>query len=265
MKYSMPVSPVLHHLLEFAQIHAHWVSDAIRPSRPLLPSSPLASNLSWHQGLFQWVGSLHQLATVLELQLQHQSFNEYSGLISFRIDWFDLLAVQDSLKSLFQYHSVKACILQYSAFFMIHLLPTYMTTGKTIDLTVWTFVSKVMALLFNMFRLLIAFHPRSKCLLISYTVILEPQKRKSIPVSTFSPSICHEVIGPDAMILVFWMLSFKPTFSLSPFTIIKKLFSSCCKGGVICISEVIDISPSNLDSSLCFSQPDISHDTLHRS
>ena len=155
MKYSMPVSPVLHYLLEFAQIHAHWVSDAIWPSHPLLPSSPLASNLSWHQGLFQWVGSLCQLATVLELQLQHQSFNEYSGLISFRIDWFDLLAVQDSLKSLFLHHNVKACILQCSAFFMIHLLPTYMTAGKTIDLTVWTFVSKVMALLFNMLSRLV--------------------------------------------------------------------------------------------------------------
>ena len=165
--------------------------------------------------------------------------NEYSGLISFRIDWLDLLAVQRTLKSLFQHHSSKASILWCSAFFMVQLLHPYMTTGKTTALTRWTFVSKVMSPLFFFFifklyiivlvlpnikmnppqvymcvRFLICclglsvFLPRSKQLLISWLqslsgVILEPKKIKSVTVSTFSPSICHEVMGPDAMILVF--------------------------------------------------------------
>ena len=112
----------------------------------------------------------------------------------------------------------------YSAFFTVQLSHPYMTTGKTITLTRWTFVGKVMSLLLNMLsRLVITFHPRSKCLLISWlqspsVVILEPKKIKSDTVSTVSPSISYEVMGPDAMIFVFWMLSFKPTFSLSSFT-----------------------------------------------
>ena len=133
--------------------------------------------------------------------------NEYSGLISFRIDWLDLFAVQETLKSLLQHHSSKASILRHSAFFKAQLSHPYMTTGKNIALTRWTFVGKVMSLLFNMLsRWSIAFLPRSKCLLISWlqspsAVILEPQKIKS---DTVSPSICHEVMGLDAMILVFW-------------------------------------------------------------
>ena len=104
----------------------------------------------------------------MEFQLQHQSFSDYSGLISFRIDWFDLLAVQGTLKSLLQHHSSKATILRFSAFFMVQLSYPYMTTEKTIALTMWTFVGKVMSLFFNMLsRLVIAFLPRSKCLLIS--------------------------------------------------------------------------------------------------
>ena len=141
--------------------------------------------------------------------------NEHPGLISFRIDSLDLLAVQGTLKSLLQHHHSKASILQCSAFFIVQLSYYYMTTGKTIALTRWTFVSKGMSLLFNMLsRLVITFLPRSKRLLISWlqspsAVILEPRKIKS---ATVSPSICHKVMGPDAMILVFWMLSFKPTF-----------------------------------------------------
>ena len=141
--------------------------------------------------------------------------NEYSGLISFRIDWFDLLAVQGTLKSLLQHHSSKASILQHSAFFIVQLSHPYVTTGKTITLTRWTFVSKVMSLLFNMLsRLVIAFPPRSKHLLISWlqspsAAILKSKKIKSHTVFIVSPSICHEVMGPDAMILVFWMLSFE--------------------------------------------------------
>ena len=135
--------------------------------------------------------------------------NEHPGLISFRRDWLDLLAVQGTLKSLQQHHSSKASILQCSAFFTVQLSHPYMTTGKTIALTRWTFVGKVMSLLFNMlFKLVITFLPRSKRLLISWlqspsSVILEPPKIKSDTVSTVSPSICHEVMGPDAMMLVF--------------------------------------------------------------
>ena len=153
--------------------------------------------------------------------------NEYPGLISFRMDWLDLLAVQRTLKSLLQHHSSKASILWRSAFFTVQLSHPHMTTGKNIVLTRRTFVGKVMSLLFNMLSwLVITFLLRSKSLFISWlqspsAVILEPRKIKSETVSTVYPSICHEVTGPDAMILVFWMLSSKPTFSLSSFTFIR--------------------------------------------
>ena len=166
--------PVLHCFLKFTQTHVHWVGDAIQPSHPLSPSSPPALNLSQHQALCirwpkYWSFSI-------------SSFNEYSGLISFRIDSFDLLAVQGTFKSLLQHHSSKAWIL---------------------------------------YRLSHQGSPsRSKHLLISwlqspYTVILEPRKVKSVTASTFSHSICHEGMGADAMIFVFWMLNFKTAFSLS--------------------------------------------------
>jgi len=205
------------------QTHVHRVSDAIQPSHPLLSPSPPALNLSQHQGLFWWVSSLHQVAKVLEFQLQHSPSNEHPGLISFRMDWMDGLAVQGTLKSLLQHRGSKASTLWHSAFFTVQLSHPYMTTGKTIALTRRTFVGKVMSLLLNMLsRLVITFLPRSKRLLISWlqspsAMILERRKIKSATVSTVSPSICHEVMGPDAMILVFWMLSFKPTFSLSHF------------------------------------------------
>ena len=183
------------------------------------------------------------------------------------MDWFDLLAVQRILKSLLQHQSSKTSIFQHSAFFMVQLSRLYITTGKTIALTRQTFVGKVMSLLFNMLsRLVIAFLPRSKCLLISWlhspsAVILELKKIKSVTVSIVPPSVCHEVMGPDAVVLVFWMLSFKPTFSTLLFHFHQEalylLFAFCHKDGVICISEVIDISHSNLDSSLCFIQPSI--------
>ena len=139
--------------------------------------------------------------------------NEYSGLISFRIDWLDPLAVQGALESLLQHHSSKASILQHSAFFQVQLSHPHMTTGKTIALTRWTFVGKVMTLLFNMLsRLVIAFLPRRKCLLVSWLqsaslVILEPKKIKSVTVSIVSPSICHEIMGLDAMIFIFFLWS----------------------------------------------------------
>ena len=197
--------------------------------------------------------------------------NEYSQLISFMMDWLGFLSVQGTLKSLLQHHSSKASILWHSAFFMVQLSHPYMTTGKTIALTRWTFVGKVMSLLFNILcRLVIAFLPRSKRLLISRlqppsVVILEPQKIKSVAVSVVSPSICHEVMGLDAMILVFWILSFKPAFSLSSFTFIKRLFSSSLLSAIgwchLHIWGYLYFSWQS-DSSLCFIQSSILHDVL---
>ena len=135
--------------------------------------------------------------------------NEHPGLISFRMDWLDLLSVQGTHKSLLQHHSSKASILWHSAFFIVQLSYLYMTTGKTIALTRWTFVGKVMSLLFNMLsRLVIAFLPRRKHFLISWlqspsAVILEPPQIKSDTVSTVSSSISHEVMGPDTLIFIF--------------------------------------------------------------
>ena len=148
--------------------------------------------------------------------------NEYSGLISFMFDWFDLLAVQGTLKSLLQHHNSKASILHFSAFFMVQLLHPYMTTWKNHSFDYMNFVGKVKSLLFNsLSRFVIAFLPRSKCLLILWlqslsAVILEPKKRKSVTASNFFPSIYHEVMGLDAITLIVWMLSFKPAFHSPP-------------------------------------------------
>ena len=145
--------------------------------------------------------------------------NEHPGLISLRMDWLDLLAVQGTLKSLLQHYSSKSSILRHSAFFTVQLSHPYMTTGKTIALTKWTLLAKFFAmLLFIMLsRLVTTFLPRNMHLLISWlqspsAVILESPEINS---ATVSPSISHEVMGPDAMIFVFWMLSFKPNFLLS--------------------------------------------------
>ena len=238
--------PVHHQLLEFTQTHVHWVGDAIQPSHPPLPPSPPAPNLSQHQGLFQWVNSLHEVAKVLEFQLQHQSFQWTPRTDLFRMDWLDLLAVQGTLKSLLQHHSSKASILQCSALYSSTLRSIHdYWKNPSLDYWKknWTFVGKVMSLLLNLlFRLVVAFLPSTKRLLISWlqspsAVILEPRKIKSATVSTVSPSICHEVMGLDAKILVFWMLSFKPTFSLS-FTFIKRLFSSFSLSAIWVVSSV---------------------------
>ena len=145
--------------------------ESVMPSSHLILWHPLLLlpfRLSQHQGLFQWVSSSYQVGKVLEFQLQHQSFQWYSGLISFRMDWLGLLAVQGTLKRLLQHHSSKASILRCSAFFIGQLSYPYMTTGKTIALTRWTFIGKIF-LLFNMLsRLVIPFLPRSKHLLISW-------------------------------------------------------------------------------------------------
>ena len=130
--------PVHHQLLEFTQTQVHWVGDAIQPSHPLSSPFPPTFDLSQHQGLFKWVSTSHQVGKVLESQLQHQSF-QWIFLISFRMDWLDLLAVQGTLKSLLQHHSSKASNLQHSAFFKVQLSHLYMTTVKTIALSIQAF------------------------------------------------------------------------------------------------------------------------------
>ena len=172
-------SPCHHQLPEFTQTHLHQVSDAIQPSHLLSSPSPPAPNPSRSTLHMRWP----------KYWIFHFSiipFKEIPGLISFRMDWLDLLAVQGTLKSLLQHHSSKASILRHSAFFTVQLSHPYMTTGKTIGLTRWTFVGKVMSLLFNMLsRLVIAFLPRSKCLLMSWlqspsAVILEPPPKNKV-------------------------------------------------------------------------------------
>ena len=187
---SMPGLPVHQQLPEFTLTHVHWVRDAIQPSPPVIPlSSPPQSVFSNESALLiRW--------------LKYWSFSfsiipstEIPGLISLRMDWLDLLAVQGTLKSLLQHHSSKASILWHSAFFTVQLSHPYLTTGKTIALTRWTFFGKAMSLLLNVLsRLVITFLPRSKRLLISWlqspsAVILEPKKINSDTVSTVSPSI----------------------------------------------------------------------------
>ena len=142
--------------------------ESLVPSYPLLSPSPPAFNLSQSQGLFQWVSSWHQVPKYWSFSFSMSSFNEYSGLISFRMDWLDFFAVQGIFKSLLQHHSWKASILQCSACFIVQLSHPYMTTGKTIALSIKIFVGKVMSLLLNTLSMfVIAFIPRSKCLLIS--------------------------------------------------------------------------------------------------
>ena len=180
MNRSTPGLPVHHQLLEFTQTHVHRVSDAIQPSDPS-PPFPLAPNPSQHQ-VFSNESTLHmRWPTYWSFSFSINPSSEHPGLISFRMDWLNLLAVQGTLKSL-QHHSSKASILQCSAFLIVQLSDPYMTTGKTIALTRQTFVGKVMSLLLNILsRLVITFLPRSKQLLISWlqspsAVILEPQK-----------------------------------------------------------------------------------------
>ena len=210
MNHSMPGIPVHHQLPEFTQTHVHRVGDAsshlilccpLLLLPPIPPSTKVFSNESTL--LMKW-------PKYWSFSLSISPSNEHSGLISsFRMDWLDLFAVQGTFKSLLQHHSSKASILQFSVFFTVQLSYPYMTTGKTIALTRQTLVSKVMSLLLNILsRMVITFLPRSKCLLISWlqspsAVILEPPKIKSDTVSTVSPSISHEVMGSDAMILVF--------------------------------------------------------------
>ena len=185
--------------------------------RPLLLLPPIPPSIR----VFSNESNLHmRWPEYWSFSFSSNLFNEHPRLMSFRMDWLDLLEVQGTLKSLLQHHSSKASILRLSGFFTAQLSHLYMTTGKTIALTKRTFVGKVMSLLFKMLsRLVIIFLPCSKSLLISWlqlpsAVILEPRKIKSNTISTVSPSISHEVMGLNAMIFIFWMLSFKPMFSL---------------------------------------------------
>ena len=197
MDCSTPGLPVHHQLPKFTHTHVHWVTDAIQPSHPLSSPSPPAFNLFQNQGLFQLVSSSHQMAKYWGFSFCISPFSEYSGPISLRMDWLDLLAVQGTLKSLLQHHSSKASILPCSAFFRVQLSRPYMTTGKNIALTRWTYAGKVTSLLFNTLSgFVIAILWRSKRLLILWlqspsALLLEPKKMKSNTVSIFSPSICH--------------------------------------------------------------------------
>ena len=169
MDFSTAGFPVLHHLPELTQTYVHWVSDAIQPSHPL-SSLLLLLSVFPSMRVFSSESALHiRWPKCWSFSFSISPSNEYSGLISFRIDWFDLLAVPGILKSLLQHCSSKASILWCSAFFMVQLSHPYMTTGKTIVLTRWTFVGKIMSLLFNtLFRFVKAFLPRSRYLLISW-------------------------------------------------------------------------------------------------
>ena len=209
MNQSTPGLPVKHQLPEFTQTHVHRVGDAIQPSHPLSSPSPPAPNPSQIR-VFSNESMLYmRWPKYWSFSFSISPFNEYSGLISFRMDWLDLLAVQGTRKRLLQHHSSKASILQHSAFFTVQPSHPYVNARKTIALTRLTFVGKVMSLLFNMLsRLVITFLLGSKHLLISWlqspsAVIFEPIKIKSDIISTASPFICHEVMEPDAMILVF--------------------------------------------------------------
>ena len=190
-------------LLKLMSIESVMPSDHLILCRPLLLLPSIFPSIR----VFSSESVLHiRWPKYWNFSFNISSSNEYSGLISFRMDWLDLLALHGTLKSFLQHHSSKASILWHSAFFILQLSYPYMTTGKTIALTRWTFVGKIMSLLFNMLsRLVITFLPRSKHLLILWlqspsAVILEPQKIKS---DTVSPSICHELMGPDAMIFIF--------------------------------------------------------------
>ena len=148
MDCSTPSFPVHRQLPELTQTHVHWVCDAIQPAHPLLSSYPHAFNLFQHQGLFQGVNFCIRWPKYWSLNFNISPSNEHSGLISFRMDWLDLLACQRTLKSLLQ-HCSKASIPQCSAFFIVQISHPYMTTGKTIVLTRWIFVGKVMSLAFS--------------------------------------------------------------------------------------------------------------------
>ena len=268
MDCSTPGFPIYHQLPELAQTHVHWVSDAIQPSHPL--SSPFS--LIFSIRVFSNESALYiRWPKYWSFSFNISPSNEHSGLISFRTDLLDLLAVQGTLKSS-PTPQFKSISFQHSAFFMVQLSHPYMTTGKTIALTRCTFVGKVMSLLFNMLsRLVITFLPRSKHLLISWlqspsAVILEPPKNKvshcfhcfCIYLPWSDGTGCHDL---RFLKVEFWARFFPLLFDFHQ-EVLQFLFTFCHKGGIICVSEVIDISPGSLVSSLCFILPSILHDVL---
>ena len=228
-------------LLESTQTLVHWVGEAIQPSHPLSTPSPPAFNLSQHPGLFQWVSSSCQVATVLEFQLQHQfvqwtprTYRLQDGLVG------SPCSPRDSQESspTPQFKSINSSAM---SFLYSPTLTSIHDCWKNYSL--WTFVGKVMSLLFNMLsRLVITFLPRNKYPLISWqqspSAVLEPKKIKPLTVSIVSSSICQKMMRVDIMIFVFWMLSFKPTFSFPSFTFIKRLFSSSLLSAVRVVSSV---------------------------
>ena len=220
-------------LPEFTQTHVHWVnwchptiSSSVTPFSSRLQSFPTSGSFPRSQFFSSGGQSIGVSASTSVPPVNIQDW--------FPLEWTGWISLQaKGLSRIFSNTTVgEASILWHPTFFIVWLSHPYMTTGRTMALTTWAFVDKVMSLLFNMLsRLVISFLPRSKCLLILWlqspsAVILEPQKIKSATVSTVSPPICHEVMGSDAMVLVVWMLSFKPTFSFSSFTFIKRFFSS---------------------------------------
>ena len=263
MDCSTPGFPVPHHLPEFAQ-----VDESVVPSNHLILCHPLLLLTS----AFPSIRVFSSESAVCIRKPKYWSFsfsispsNEYSGLISFKTDWFDLPTVRGMLKSLLQHHSLKASILWCSGFFFIaQLSHPYMTSGKTIAWSIWTFIGKVMSLLFStLSRFVITFLPRGNRFPISWlqspsAVILEPRKRKSITAPRFSPSVRHEVMGLDAMILVSLIFSFKLAFSPSFVTLIKRLFSSFLLSTIRVVSSTYLklILSSNLDSSFNPSSPE---------
>ena len=254
MNCSTPGFPVLHHFLGFAQTHVHWVSDAIQPSHPLSSPSPPSFNLSSIRVFSTEMALCIMWPRYWSFSIRISTSNEYTGLISFRIDWLDLLAVQRTFKSYLQHHSSKASVLHHSDFFVVQFSHLYMTTGKNIALTIQTFVGKVMSLILYAVYFCHCFTSKEQ---VSFnfktaqwpsTVNLELKKIKSVSASVVSPSISHEVIGPDSMILVFWMLSFTPAFSLSSFTFIKRFYNSSL------LSLIKEVSSAYMRLLVCHSQ-----------
>ena len=231
MNRSTPGLPIHHQLPEFTQTHVHWVGDAIQPSHPLLfhPLFLLPSILP-SIGVFPKESVLCiRWPKYWNFSFSISASNECSGLISFRIDWLDLLAVQGTLKSLLQHHSLKASIFQHTAFFIVQLLYPHMTTGKTIASSRRTFVGKVMSLLFNMLSSLVKLFFQGASILFnghSHHLQWFWSSKNKVPYCFHRfPIYLPWSDGTGCHDLSFWMLSFKPAFSLSSFTFIKRLFS----------------------------------------
>ena len=265
-----PVHPQLQSLLKLMSIESVILSNHLILCRPLLLLPSIFPSIR----VFSYESVLHiRWPKYWSFSFSISPSNEYLGLISFRMDWLDLLAVQGTLKSLLQHHSSDASILQHSAFFIVQLSHPYMATGKTIALTRQTFVGKVcLCCLFNMLPMfVIAFLPRSKHLFISWlqslsAMILEPPKYKACHCFHCFPQLLAMKWGdrvPWSSFFESWVLSqiFTLLFHFHQ-EALEFFFTFCHKGGVIYISEVIDVSAGNLDFSLCFIQPSVAHDIL---